>query len=136
MSRFVPCSLFVLACASLVAAPLTAQPKQGHGGVTPSRRTVPAAVKPGSRWPQGGFGLSSFPIQVRENLLDYVGVLDAYMDPSRFARHRFVRDKKKVATIYPACLWKALYLLAPMVICAHPPHHPSGLYAADAGTRF
>ena len=26
-----------------------------------------------------------------------------YMDPSRFARHRFVRDKKKVAAIYPAC---------------------------------
>jgi len=26
------------------------------------------------------------------------------MDPSRFARHRFVRDKKKVAAIYPACL--------------------------------
>ena len=31
-----------------VAAPLTAQPKQGHRGVTPSRRTVPAAVTPGS----------------------------------------------------------------------------------------
>ena len=27
----------------------------------------------------------------------------SYMDPSRFARHRFVRDKKKVAAIYPAC---------------------------------
>lgn len=40
--------------------------------------------------------------------VDYAGqtvpVVDAYMDPSRFARHRFVRDKKKVATIYPACL--------------------------------
>ena len=29
--------------------------------------------------------------------------ISTYMDPSRFARHRFVRDKKKVAAIYPAC---------------------------------
>ena len=26
--------------------------------------------------------------------------------------------------------------LAPMVICAHPPHHPSGFFIAHAGNRF
>jgi hypothetical protein len=40
---------------------------------------------------------------VRKNVAEQRRILDAYMDPSRFARHIFVRDKKKVATIYPAC---------------------------------
>lgn len=31
-------------------------------------------------------------------------VQNSYMDPPRFARPSFVCDKKKVATIYPACL--------------------------------
>ena len=39
-----------------------------------------------------------------ENLFNDDWVFDTYMDPSRFARHNVVRDKKKVATIYPACL--------------------------------
>jgi len=42
-------------------------------------------------------------VQVGEYLVDDQGIFDTYMDPSRFARHRFNRDKKKVAAIYPAC---------------------------------
>jgi len=31
---------------------------------------------------------------------------------------------------------EVFYFLAPMVICAHPPHHPYGLLMADVGVRF
>jgi hypothetical protein len=31
---------------------------------------------------------------------------------------------------------EAFFFLAPMVICAHPPHHPSGFFSAYAGNRF
>ena len=50
------------------------------------------------RWNRGVFFL-----QMGENFLNHHWIFDAYMDPSRFARHIFDRDKKKVAAIYPAC---------------------------------
>jgi len=52
---------------------------------------------------QDGFVGFGFVLQVIEYLLDHHRVFDTYMDPSRFAIHRFVGDKKKAATIYPAC---------------------------------
>ena len=48
------------------------------------------------RWNRGVHSL-----QMGENLFNDRRPFDAYMDPSRFAKHMFVRDKKKVATIYP-----------------------------------
>ena len=58
---------------------------------------------------QAGFcGDGVFAVQGVENLRDDLGVLNTYMDlymaPSRFGRHVFVRDKKKVAAIYMASL--------------------------------
>jgi hypothetical protein len=50
-----------------------------------------------------GFDNRRFTAQMRQYLLNHQRIFDAYMDPSRFARHIFVRDKVKVAGIYPAC---------------------------------
>ena len=47
--------------------------------------------------------LPALRLKVIEYSTDDVGIVNAYMDPSRFARHSFIRDKKKVAAIYPAC---------------------------------
>ncbi len=65
--------------AATVAAPLTAQPKRSHLGVTPSRRAAPLWWR-ATRRPPGGFGLSPFRIQVGEDLRDNVGIFDTGND--------------------------------------------------------
>jgi len=57
--------------------------------------------RPAERQP-GDFCRPALLVALGENLFDHHRIIDAYMDPSRFARHRFNRDKKKVAAIYPA----------------------------------
>ncbi len=55
-------------------------------------------------WPPLCDALQSLaPPDMPEYLRNQRRGFDAYMDPSRFARHIVVRDKKRVATIYPAC---------------------------------
>jgi hypothetical protein len=68
-----------------MAAPLTPQPERVHPGVlTPSRRTAPATGAPGTAAASGP-GLSPFPIQMSEDLLDDIEVLNACDNPHRTA---------------------------------------------------
>ena len=65
-----------------------------------------------------------------------ISAFTTYMDPPRFARYLIIDVRENHCSHISGLFMEVFDFLALMVICAHTPHHPSGLLWPMQKTGF